>query len=574
MLGSVNEQEELRTLLLILTWYILGTTLNLFNKQMVGADHGFLGKGPFPAPLLMCAIQFMFQHCIARAAFRLRLFDRTAATRATWAEFGHMVVNTLPNGVTTGIDIGFSNKSLASISISFYVMCKSTVPIFLLIFAFIWRIEKPSWELAGVVGVITAGLALLVKGETDFDLLGFVLVMAASCASGLRFVLTQVLLHGHRDKAALGGPLEMVELLTPFMAGTVLALSAAWEPLGTLGASPYFSTPGHTLQTLGIILAGAVIAFFMVWAEYSVIKETSALTFMIAGTCKEVFTVLAAVVIMGDRLGLLNSLGLLIVILGVLGYNWHKYQRTRSGHALDTHHTQLSRKEGALGKRDDDTTTAGYSALEMEPLGPDTPAFRRVSSSSPREPKPLGSSAAAPGPSAGGGGDGESDRHSDAGVFSGVAGLSSGGGGVSAGAQGVNPSFQVPRSSPAGAAPSSPDALRVRASVAGSAGDGGGLGLMPRPVISPSHTSSGGGAGVLEPRRPPSTSGVAVPLLGSGGSGRHAHLTLAYTPDLAEGVGEGGGLHPHHDHHHHHRQLLMLASPTLTHRPTEGQPHG
>lgn len=51
-------------------------------------------------------------------------------------------MTTFPNGVTTGIDIGFSNKSLASISISFYVMCKSTVPIFLLIFAFLWRIEK------------------------------------------------------------------------------------------------------------------------------------------------------------------------------------------------------------------------------------------------------------------------------------------------------------------------------------------------------------------------------------------------------------------------------------------------
>ncbi len=48
----------------------------------------------------------------------------------------------LPNGVLTGIDIGFSNKSLAYITMSFYVMCKSTVPIFLLLCAFIWRIER------------------------------------------------------------------------------------------------------------------------------------------------------------------------------------------------------------------------------------------------------------------------------------------------------------------------------------------------------------------------------------------------------------------------------------------------
>lgn len=56
---------------------------------------------------------------------------------------------------------------------------------------------RPSWGLAGVVGVIVTGLALLVEGEADYDGLGFSLVMTASCLSGLRFTLTQVLLHGH-----------------------------------------------------------------------------------------------------------------------------------------------------------------------------------------------------------------------------------------------------------------------------------------------------------------------------------------------------------------------------------------
>jgi solute carrier family 35 protein C2 len=48
----------------------------------------------------------------------------------------------LSNGITTGLDIGFSNKSLAYISMSFYTMCKSTTPVFLLLFAFLWRIER------------------------------------------------------------------------------------------------------------------------------------------------------------------------------------------------------------------------------------------------------------------------------------------------------------------------------------------------------------------------------------------------------------------------------------------------
>jgi solute carrier family 35 protein C2 len=61
---------------------------------------------------------------------------------------------------------------------------------------------SPSWSLAGVVAVIVSGLLLLVRGEADFDTTGFVLVMSASCMSGLRFTLTQVLLHGNRSNSS------------------------------------------------------------------------------------------------------------------------------------------------------------------------------------------------------------------------------------------------------------------------------------------------------------------------------------------------------------------------------------
>jgi drug/metabolite transporter (DMT)-like permease len=50
--------------------------------------------------------------------------------------------------------------------------------------------------------IISAGLVMLVKGETHFDMAGFTLVMVASCCSGLRFTLTQVFLHGHHENGA------------------------------------------------------------------------------------------------------------------------------------------------------------------------------------------------------------------------------------------------------------------------------------------------------------------------------------------------------------------------------------
>jgi hypothetical protein len=60
-----------------------------------------------------------------------------------------------------------------------------------------------------------------------------------------------------------------------------------------------------------------------------VIKETSALTFMIAGTVKEVVTVITAVIVFGDKFGVINGVGLVIVIAGVLLFNWYKLQKLK-----------------------------------------------------------------------------------------------------------------------------------------------------------------------------------------------------------------------------------------------------
>lgn len=100
----------------------------------------------------------------------------------------------LPNGIATGLDIGFSNLSLVFITLSFYTMCKSSAPLFLLLCAFLWRIETPTWSLAGIVAVISGGLLMLVAGEVEFDLLGFLVVMTAAAMSGVRWTITQILL--------------------------------------------------------------------------------------------------------------------------------------------------------------------------------------------------------------------------------------------------------------------------------------------------------------------------------------------------------------------------------------------
>eukprot|EP00891_Asterochloris_glomerata_P003104 jgi/Astpho2/3104/Aster-03393 len=317
----------------IIDRYLFSTCLSLWNRQLVGRGHGLFGKGAFPAPLFMTGTQFLLQNVLARLVLRTGLARRSAAAQVL--EWKQYVREVLPNGVSTGLDIGLSNFSLSLITLSFYTMCKSTVPVFLLCFAFIWKIEKPSWHLAGVVAIISCGLVLLVYGETAFDLTGFVLVMSASMLSGLRWTITQVLLQGKPGASghgASGGPVEILLHLTPVMAATLLSISLVVERLwAVFPGSPYFASLSHAGLTTLILAFGGCLGFMMVWVEFTVIQETSALTFMVAGTFKEIVTVMAAVIFLGEDFYLINAGGLAILIMGVAYFNYHKYRKMAVG---------------------------------------------------------------------------------------------------------------------------------------------------------------------------------------------------------------------------------------------------
>lgn len=82
-----------------------------------------------------------------------------------------------------------------------------------------------------------------------------------------------------------------VLVMCAVMSGTVLLMSLLVEHLwDTIPGSPYFASPAHVGVTALILCVGALLAFMMVWVEFTVIAQTSALTFMVAGTFKEVVT--------------------------------------------------------------------------------------------------------------------------------------------------------------------------------------------------------------------------------------------------------------------------------------------
>ncbi|OMO60959.1 hypothetical protein COLO4_33652 [Corchorus olitorius] len=300
--SSVSSADVLKTLFFILVWYTFSTFLTLYNKTLLGDD---LGK--FPAPLLMNTVHFTMQAVLSKAITWYWSHRYQPTVPMSWRDYFYRVV---PTALSTALDVNLSNASLVFISVTFATMCKSAAPIFLLLFAFAFRLSKvksnylnlnqdnellkailestaanfksshkytyillesPSLKLLGIILVISVGILLtgMINGnlpvakETEFEFWGFVFVMLAAVMSGFRWCMTQILL----------------QVLT----------------------------------------------------EYILVSVTSAVTVTIAGVVKEAVTILVAVFYFHDEFTWLKGAGLLTIMVGVSLFNWYKYQKLQKG---------------------------------------------------------------------------------------------------------------------------------------------------------------------------------------------------------------------------------------------------
>jgi solute carrier family 35 protein C2 len=240
-----------------------------------------------------------------------------------------------PCGTATALDIGLGNFSLRFISLTFFTMCKSSVLAFVLLFAFIFRLEKPSWRLGGIITLMSIGVIMMVAGETAFNALGFILVMTASFCSGFRWSLTQILL---LRNPATSNPFSSIFFLTPvmFLALFLLALPIEGTANVIEGLHILADTKGILLGSL-IMLFPGFLAFLMVAAEFALLKRTSVVTLSVCGIFKEVLTISAAGAVFGDELSPINVSGLVVTIASIAAYNYLKYLKMRSDAQKQAH---------------------------------------------------------------------------------------------------------------------------------------------------------------------------------------------------------------------------------------------
>ena len=206
-------------------------------------------------------------------------------------------------------------------------MCKSSALAFILLFAFLFRLETPSIKLVLIIAMMTVGVIMMVAGETDFNALGFGLITSASFFSGFRWALTQILL---LKNPATSNPFSSIFFLAPIMFLSLAIIAIPVEGFAPLaqGLSTLTEEKG-VFGGVGILLFPGFLAFLMTASEFALLKRTSVVTLSICGIFKEVVTISAANIIFDDQLTPINVSGLVVTIGAIAAYNYIKITKMR-----------------------------------------------------------------------------------------------------------------------------------------------------------------------------------------------------------------------------------------------------
>ncbi|KAM0753224.1 TPT-domain-containing protein [Meredithblackwellia eburnea MCA 4105] len=360
--------------LFICAWYTFSTLISIYNKWMFSKDHY-----NFKYPLFVTSCHMLVQFTLS--SLTLTIFPRLRSpNRPELKDYGSKIV---PCGMATGLDIGLSNLSLRSITLSFYTMCKSSSLAFVLLFAFIFKLEKPSWKLFGIILIITGGVVLMVSTETQFDFVGMVEVLSASALGGLRWSLTQILLD--KESMGMGNPIATLFWLAPIMGVTLATTSMIVDGWGNVfGQEDFFGSVGSTLKTAVIIFCPGVLAFAMNVTEFGLIQRTSVVTLSVAGIFKEVAVIFLSMFIFHDQLTPINVSGLCVTIFGIALYNYLKYTQFTKGEGGHGH------GHGGHGGHGAPKPGGGFAPVPDESQGEDE-AMLSSESSQARAARALGS---------------------------------------------------------------------------------------------------------------------------------------------------------------------------------------
>lgn len=191
-------------------------------------------------------------------------------------------------------------------------MLKAFTPVVTMLFAFLFKLERPSLLLISAVGLITAGVAVASWGEGSLSVTGVTSMVASLVCEALRLVLMQSLVSKREMH-----PVQTLAYIAPAATAWMVLIAGVTEALPIHQAGALHDIAKHPLA----LAASAAAGFGANAMAMLVISLSGALTLKCLGLAKDVGLVVVGVVLLGEVVSTSQGLGYGISLLGFLLYN-------------------------------------------------------------------------------------------------------------------------------------------------------------------------------------------------------------------------------------------------------------
>ncbi|RKP32557.1 TPT-domain-containing protein [Metschnikowia bicuspidata] len=311
-------------------WFCSSVLISVYNKWMFGDGLNF--AFPLFVTAYHQACLFLFSFIVLLAWPKLRRAPKLAQSgvfQQLAIPLFVFVGQMLPCALASAGDIGLGNASLRFIPLSLFTMVKTSSLIFVLIFGLYFRLEKFRWRLVVIVIIMCVSVTMMTMEPVAGDdvpvnrdhSFGLFLLLFASAILGLRWCFTQILL---KKSEFSTNSILTIFYLAPVMAAFLFLFALALEGWSNFMLLPVWEEQG-LMWTWALMTVPAVLAFMLTVAEFQLLTHIQLLTLSIAGIAKEFITIATSAAIFGDKLSVVNGVGLTITIINIMYYNYFRY---------------------------------------------------------------------------------------------------------------------------------------------------------------------------------------------------------------------------------------------------------
>jgi len=293
--SNLGYAAGIKKLALCVSYIVVSGTLIRFNKWMMHTDH-------FPHSLALATIHMMVTSVLCSGTYVIApsLFVSMAATKESR---GTILKWFLPIGVCFAMMLFGSNQAYAYCSVAFLQFMKegNVIVVFLMSCA-IGLQTLTRLRLLVIVWVIV-GSSLAVSGEMAFSMTGFTYQASSQIAECMRMIMGEIVLSGRKID-----PLTYTFFLAPVCLVVLLFANACqWNP----------DIVPHFIQWWPFLMVNALIAFILNLIVASVIKECSAVGFVLAGLTKDIALVVCSCIAFGEQVTPQQAMAFALTLTGV-----------------------------------------------------------------------------------------------------------------------------------------------------------------------------------------------------------------------------------------------------------------